>query len=322
MTAGSPNAPGEHTGWSLIPEALRNRDQWIMTASKSPVKPRKGWNEPTKQFGFDRARNLARHPKYEPAYVLRAEDPYVVIDMDDVGPDEPTRVSEEAAEIVRQLDTYTEASRSGTGLHLVCEGTRLPDRRESGTLDETGRIEVFDANHYVILTGNRIDSYDTIRDGHQVGPDNKDVLAELQRSYLRRRSEPVDTDQESSLDLGEGARDSTEVQVEDIHQTIQEYAKDGREEAQRALERWNSPAGSDCGLKSASEADMALVADLAFWCREDTALMDRCFRASNRMREKWDEVHYSDGRTYGEGTIQTAIRTNYDTFSGNYVQHR
>jgi primase-polymerase (primpol)-like protein len=39
---------------------------------------------------------------------------------------------------------------------------------------------------------------------------------------------------------------------------------------------------------------MALVADLAFWCKEDANLMDDWFRASHRMRSKWDEVHYAD----------------------------
>lgn len=126
---------------------------------------------------------------------------------------------------------------------------------------------------------------------------------------------------QSQFDLRSVSRDSVSVRAEDVRRTLEEYAKGGHPEAQRALDRWDSPAGSDCGFPSVSEADMALVADLAFWCREDGPLIDDCFRASNRMREKWDEVHYADGRTYGDGTIQTAVRTNYDTFSGHYVQH-
>lgn len=35
--------------------------------------------------------------------------------------------------------------------------------------------------------------------------------------------------------------------------------------------------------------------------------MDAAFRESKRMRPKWDEKHYSDGRTYGEATINKAL---------------
>ena len=48
--------------------------------------------------------------------------------------------------------------------------------------------------------------------------------------------------------------------------------------------------------------------------------MDGCFRASRRMRPKWDEVHSSDGATYGEMTIQKVCRANGETFEGRYVE--
>jgi primase-polymerase (primpol)-like protein len=314
---------GEHSWWCSIPEPLRTRSQWVVTRDKKPIKPESGWNDSGNQFSFQRARHLAEQYGGEPAYVLHADDPYVVIDLDDVGPEEPTKVSEEAGEIVQRLDTYTEASRSGTGLHLVCEGTQLPDRSVKGNLSDRGSIEVYDAGQYVVLTGNQIGPYDTVRDGHRTGDDVEDALSDIQREHLPTRSDTVETaTKQSRFDLKSVSRDSVSVRAEDVRRTLEEYAKGGHPEAQRALGRWDSPAGSDGGFPSASEADMALVADLAFWCQEDAPLIDDCFRASNRMREKWDEVHYADGRTYGDGTIQTAVRTNYDTFSGHYVQHR
>lgn len=317
------NPQREHGWWDSIPKSIRKRPQWVVTVGKSPVKPSTGWNEPDKQFSFSDALRLADRPKHEPAYVLHADDPYVVIDMDGVGPDHPTKVSDEAAEIVERLDTYTEASRSDTGLHLVCRGTRLPNRCESGDLDDRGRIEVFDGKHYVVLTGNQISPYDTIRDGHNIGEENEDVLRDIQQEYLPTGSDPSTPEPVGSdFDLESISTQSVDLRVEDIRRTMEEYAKGGSDEAQRALDRWDSFSGSDLGFQSASEADLAFTADLAFWCREDARLVDDCFRASNRMRPKWDEVHYKDGRTYGDGTVQTAVRTNYDTFGGNYVQHR
>lgn len=37
--------------------------------------------------------------------------------------------------------------------------------------------------------------------------------------------------------------------------------------------------------------------------------IDRIFRQSALMRDKWDEVHFGNGDTYGEGTIKTSLNT-------------
>lgn len=65
--------------------------------------------------------------------------------------------------------------------------------------------------------------------------------------------------------------------------------------------------GSTAGYDSQSEADMTLCCLLAFWTGKDRTRMDRLFRQSGLSREKWDEVHYADGATYGEKTIERAI---------------
>lgn len=66
--------------------------------------------------------------------------------------------------------------------------------------------------------------------------------------------------------------------------------------------------GEWCGHASQSEADQALCSTLAFWTAKDAEQMDRIFRQSGLMREKWDERHSSDGSTYGNMTIATAIQ--------------
>jgi putative DNA primase/helicase len=65
---------------------------------------------------------------------------------------------------------------------------------------------------------------------------------------------------------------------------------------------------------------MALVAQLHYWCKGDQQLMDECFRASGRMRPKWDEVHTPNGATYGEMTIDEVSKSNTKTFGGRYVE--
>jgi len=73
--------------------------------------------------------------------------------------------------------------------------------------------------------------------------------------------------------------------------------------------------GSTAGYPSQSEADMALCSLLAFWTGGDATQMDRLFRNSGLMRPKWDEVHFSDGATYGERTVERAIAGSEEFYS-------
>lgn len=306
------NRQRQHAGG--IPDPLRERDQWIVTENKEPFHPRVGWDTPDSQLSFLRAERLAQQHGGGLAYALHAEDPFAIVDFDNVGSD--GSFTDEAVEIVERLGTYTEVSRSVTGLHSVCRGTRLPEYQETGELSQQGKLEVFDADRYVVLTGRVFGSCETIPP-HQ---HTEEAFRDIQRRYLPERSEPVASDTvDESFDPDDIAGASAGVGAHDIYRTIEEYAKGGSPEAERAIDAWQSPASSSRGFTSPSEKDLSLVSDLAFWCRDDARLVDKCFRQSNRMRAKWDEVHYSDGRTYGDGTIQTAIQSNYDVFSGNYV---
>jgi hypothetical protein len=63
--------------------------------------------------------------------------------------------------------------------------------------------------------------------------------------------------------------------------------------------------GDTSGYASASEADLALCGMLAFWCGRDIGQMDRLFRKSGLMRDKWNRPQ--SGSTYGMITIEKAI---------------
>ena len=48
---------------------------------------------------------------------------------------------------------------------------------------------------------------------------------------------------------------------------------------------------------------------------QDTAQVDRLFRHSGLFREKWDEVHFASGATYGEATVDRALKRVSKTFA-------
>ncbi|WP_314050042.1 hypothetical protein [Peptostreptococcus stomatis] len=51
---------------------------------------------------------------------------------------------------------------------------------------------------------------------------------------------------------------------------------------------------------------MALAEILAFWCDGNTEQMDRLFRRSGLMRDKWDRIQ--SGSTYGMITLTKAVK--------------
>jgi len=68
----------------------------------------------------------------------------------------------------------------------------------------------------------------------------------------------------------------------------------------------------------ASAGDMSCCDTLAFWANRDPLQMDRLFRRSGRNREKWDEIHYANGETYGQHTIAEAIARTARGYSTSY----
>lgn len=69
------------------------------------------------------------------------------------------------------------------------------------------------------------------------------------------------------------------------------------------------------GYPSASEADLAFNSMTAFWTGKNPEQMDRLFRQSSLMRDKWDEKRGS--QTYGQITIEKAIQGCREVYGGN-----
>ena len=67
------------------------------------------------------------------------------------------------------------------------------------------------------------------------------------------------------------------------------------------------------GYDSQSDADMALVSILAFWCGNVEEQIDRIFRTSGLMRDNWDRLTVD--RTYGQITNRNAVSTNGEIYT-------
>jgi primase-polymerase (primpol)-like protein len=86
-------------------------------------------------------------------FVFSSGDPFVGVDLDKCRNAETGEVEQWAQEIIEELDSYTEVSVSGTGVHIIAKGK--PPASISKTLSEFGgKIEMYSQERFFTVTGN------------------------------------------------------------------------------------------------------------------------------------------------------------------------
>lgn len=281
------------TDYSSIPAELKALRQWVawnpddartreadgIEGRKVPLNPRTLRNasstDPETWGTFDEAVATG----YGVGFVLTADDPYLCVDLDHVvgeGGIEP-----EALEIVERLDTYTELSPSGTGLHLWCRAVKPGERSRAGI------VEMYDSGRYIRFTGDVYEGRNTLRSA-------QNAVRDVYSDYMGRDyPEAVKTPYIASQSLGDVPPDV---------QTVIERASRSRNAGRfDALMRGDVPAYDG----DRSRADLALCSMAAFFSGGSRELTDAVMRSSALMRDKWDEKRGE--MTYGEITVNKAL---------------
>lgn len=143
-----------------IPEELKQLNQWILwreeiddtgKPTKIPYRAidgrRASVNNPIDWCDFAHSVfSIQRHNASGIGLVVTRSDPYTFVDLDNANGDDEIR--ERQNEIFRTLDSYSEISPSGTGLHIICKAV-LPElgRRR-------GKVEIYDNLRFFTFTGN------------------------------------------------------------------------------------------------------------------------------------------------------------------------
>lgn len=179
-----------------------------------------------------------------------------------------------ALDIVTQFSSYTERSPSGTGLHILIQSdVGLPGRK-------LGNIECYSTGRFFTVTGDVFDGLNELKDC--------DIL-EWHRETFEEKKEKVKTE-----NVG-GYLPKDEV----ILSTLFRSRNGAKMENLYQKGNWK-----DWGYSSQSQADMALVGALMFFCRNNKTVVDRLFRKSDLYRDKWDEMRGT--MTYGEWTMENS----------------
>lgn len=273
-----------------IPESLKQLKQWVCFKleynekkgkhDKIPKDPKTGYNakanDPATWSDFQTAVKAVSKYGFDGIGIELANGIFGV-DLDNVVKD--GELTPEAQDIIKTLDSYTEYSPSGTGVHILAKGTLPPkDRRK-------GNIEMYSEGRFFTVTGNVLGEVKEVQE-------RTAQAAAVHAKYIKRE-EPKATNQPQELNLSDLNLSDSEL----INKAMN--AENG--DKFRAL--WN---GDISGYPSQSEADLALCNLLAYWTNGNAYRMDALFRQSGLYREgKWNERHGAD--TYGNMTINKAL---------------
>ncbi len=230
---------------------------------------------PDSWSSFDRAFSVLQKNRNYKGLGFVLGSGFFGIDLDHVI-DENGVIEPWAEEIINKMDSYTELSPSGTGIHIYARGKLPPKDRKNG------KVEMYDEKRYFTVTGNVYGKPKPLAER------TKEAAA-VHRQYLKRDHREGQIPQVSSVTA---SRDVDELVKK------AESAKNG----EKFLSLYK---GNTSGYASQSQADQALCNILAFYAGGDRGLIDAAFRSSGLMRPKWDGRRGS--MTYGEMTIEKAV---------------
>ena len=274
--------------WSFqnIPEELKQLKQWVCwnidiiddKPRKVPYNPNNGKNAQSNNeytwANFDTALEAMKKYGFEGVGFMFANG-YFGVDIDHCLDND--QYKDLIDEFVYTLQSYTEISPSGTGIHIICKGT-LPDGAR-----RRGNVEMYQSGRFFTVTG---DLYDI--DFCEIN-ECTETIKLLHAKYLGQPTPPPS-----------------------VKKTFTALNMDDNDIIERARRSKNGDSFSNLysgnwqgAYSSQSEADLAFCNMLAFYTQCNKSQMDRIFRSSGLYRDKWDVKHGAN--TYGEMTINKAV---------------
>jgi hypothetical protein len=266
---------------------IRDLRQWLVwrleerhgRLTKIPYSPATGQRAsittPESGASYQEAVRACKEHGYDGiGFVFSRDDPFCGVDLDGCLDPKTGELEGWARQIVEELDSYTEISPSGTGVHILMRAT-LPEGR-----NRKGRFEAYDRGRYFTVSGKHLAGTPQTIENRQ--EELQDVVRRVfEQPSANDRTEPVAVPEQ----LENGLSDDDVIR--------KALAASNGEKFSRL---W---AGSTDDYGSSSEADLALCGMLAFWTGGDPTRIDILFRQSGLYRKKWERTDYRN-RTIAE----------------------
>nr|DAG41628.1 MAG TPA: dsDNA helicase [Caudoviricetes sp.] len=274
-----------------FPQALKESRRWVcFDASKRPIDPATGQNakpnDPATWGTLDTAQAAVTRFGLRGVGVLLGEG-LCGIDIDHCRDPGTGALSAMAEAIIGRMQTYTEASPSGTGVHLLFYGQKPAGACRKSSIG----LEMYDGGRYFTVTGNALNACAI--------EERTAECAAVHEQYLAKPEPPA-------LPSAPQVWQKTDKPDEELLRTAC-AAKDGERFAALYAGNWQPY------YNSHSEADLSFCNLLAFWFGADPEKMDHIFRTSGLMRPKWDQRR--GAKTYGRWTLERAVSDCQEVYS-------
>jgi len=276
--------PSQFLNWKLVDVWHEKKQKFVST--KVPCLPdghAVNAHDKSNWLDYETAKSYGRV-----AFVFDEDDDWFFLDLDKCGDASTGEWSSEATAIYTSFaGAWGEVSQSGKGLHIMgrCDKSRLLDRKNKwdGWLEFyiKERFIAFGDQGWSVIGGGEDTQRDWTTQLLKLVPE-RELLGDLQDGVDPSYTGPDDDDELIKLMLkskntknkfGEGAT-----------------AKDLWEGNDKVLSKVYLSDEDDSF--DASKADMALMTILAFWTGKDMPRMDRLFRQSALMRDKFERKDY------------------------------
>jgi P4 family phage/plasmid primase-like protien len=291
----------------MIPEAFKKFPQFIAWTlvdkggkkpDKIPTDPLTGYPinplDPAVWMGADAAMQYATMG-WGIGFVFTEADPFFFLDIDNCL--QPTgECSNLAAHMCGTfVRCYVEVSQSGTGLHIIGSGVYPAHGCKNTSLN----IELYTEKRFCALTGTN-----AVGDAGFV---NQGAIDTLIATYFPADAEgPIGDWTTGPCDEWYGIEDDEKLLMKMVKSKsaaatfgTRATIKDLWTANSVALAKYYPDPQRDFDHSS---ADAALISHLAFWTGKDCQRMDRLFRQSSLMRDKWDRKEGTYG-SYGNRSI-------------------
>ncbi len=291
--------------FDALPERLRAVDNWVVWNyasidgewKKPPSSPITGRHasvrNPASWGSFADAQQAYGSGQFAGVGIVLTSDLGIVgVDIDHCIQDGELHPG--AARIISLLDSYTETSPSGAGIRILLEG-KLP-----GVRRRRGSIELYEDLRYLTLTGQQREQTPQV-----IELRHKALYGVYHKLFPEVTSRPA----KENTGGGGGEQQHTIARALLPDETVLQKALQARNGETFRRYYTGDPSlweGAGAKHRSQSEADFTLALMLLYWTNGDAAQVDRLFRQSGLMREKWNRASRG-AETYGERLIQDAI---------------
>jgi putative DNA primase/helicase len=272
-----------------IPEEMRSLPQWVCyrlepNEEGRPIKvpyqsnggARAASNDPSTWNVFEHClavfRKKLRKPYNGIGYIVSSDDPYTLIDLDNCV-DDAGNIEDWAKRILSEVDSYAERSQSGKGIHIIAKASKPGPRCRCAAYPG---IEMYDNRRFVVMTGNVLPG-----NCATIQPAANEVAALYHRLFAEAEMQK-EPDKPKGRKAAAGPQNLSDQELIDAIIS----SKAGPDFSRL----WNGDTSDYNGDDSA--ADIALCNHLAWWTNGDAERMDRLFRQSGLMRDKWGRADY------------------------------